>query len=96
MNWKSPECVTAVGSLICGFILVFLDFFLTETHLIHDSTLYVLGQSFLYAGAIFGAKGYIDNKLINFNNKNHNGNSSRISNREDHVAESNGHSELNR
>lgn len=66
MNWKSPQCVTAVGSLVCGFTLVFLDFFLTETHLIHDSTLYVLGQSFLYAGAIFGVKGYIDNKMINF------------------------------
>ena len=68
MEWNSPQVVTAVGSLICGFVLVFLDFFLTETHLIHDSTLYVLGQSFLYAGAIFGAKGYIDNKIINYKN----------------------------
>ena len=69
MNWKSPQTITAVGSLICGFILVFLDFFLTETHIIHDSTLYVLGQSFLYAGGIFGVKGYIDNKLINYRDK---------------------------
>ena len=69
MNWKSPQTVTAVGSLICGFVLVFLDFFLTETHLIHDSTLYVLGQSFLYAGAIFGVKGYVDQKMINFRSK---------------------------
>lgn len=69
MNWKSPQTVTAVGSLVCGFTLVFLDFFLTETHLIHDSTLYVLGQSFLYAGAVFGVKGYIDQKMINFRSK---------------------------
>ena len=69
MNWKSPQTVTAVGSLICGFVLVFLDFFLTETHIIHDSTLYVLGQSFLYAGAVFGVKGYIDQKMINFRSK---------------------------
>ena len=77
MNWKSPQTVTAVGSLVCGFTLVFLDFFLTETHIIHDSTLYVLGQSFLYAGSIFGVKGYIDNKLINYrNNYRKNGNTS--------------------
>ena len=69
MNWKSPQTVTAVGSLVCGFVLVFLDFFLTETHLIHDSTLYVLGQSFLYAGAIFGVKGYVDQKMISFRSK---------------------------
>lgn len=69
MNWKSPQTVTAVGSLVCGFTLVFLDFFLTETHLIHDSTLYVLGQSFLYAGAIFGVKGYVDQKMISFRSK---------------------------
>jgi hypothetical protein len=77
MNWTTPQVITAVGSLICGFVLVFLDFFLTETHIIHDSTLYVLGQSFLYAGGIFGVKGYIDNKLINYrNNYRKNGNTS--------------------
>lgn len=84
MNWKSPQTVTAVGSLVCGFVLVFLDFFLTETHVIHDSTLYVLGQSFLYAGAVFGVKGYIDQKMINFRSKylNHGKDTSRQHDRE--------------
>lgn len=91
MNWKSPQTITAVGSLICGFVLVFLDFFLTETHLIHDSTLYVLGQSFLYAGAIFGVKGYVDQKMISFRSKyfdTHGTNTSRQHDRESHSQDS--------
>lgn len=77
MKWNSPQCVTAVGSLIAGFILIFLDFFLSVEHVIHDSSLWVLGQCFLYAGAIFGAKGYIDSKFMKFKNEDKDGNSSR-------------------
>lgn len=68
MKWNSPQTVTAVGSLFFGFLLIFLDFFLSEQNEIHDGSLWVLGQAFLYNGAIFGVKGYIDGKFIKFKN----------------------------
>ena len=68
MKWTSPQCITAVGSLILGFLLIFCDFFMSADNYIHDSSLWVLGQAFLYAGAIFGVKGYIDGKFIKFTN----------------------------
>ena len=67
MNWKSPQTVSALGSLVLGFTLIFLDFFMTEGNEIHDSTLWVLGQAFIYAGSIFGIKGYVDGRLSNLN-----------------------------
>lgn len=66
MKWNTPQTVTAVGSLLLGFLLIFCDFFLSENNEIHDNSLYVLGQSFIYAGAIFGVKGYVDGKFIKF------------------------------
>lgn len=66
MKWTSPQCITAVGSLVLGFLLIFLDFFLTVNNEIHDGSLWVLGQAFLYAAAIFGVKGYVDGKFIKF------------------------------
>lgn len=66
MKWNSPQCVYAGISLLAGFTLIFLDFFLTETHEIHDNSLWVLGQCFLFAGTVFGFKGYIDGKFIKF------------------------------
>lgn len=73
MKWNSPQCVTACGSLLLGFMLIFMDFFLADNNEIHDSSLWVLGQAFLYAGAIFGVKGYVDGKFVkwkeNINNK---------------------------
>ena len=69
MKWTSPQCITAVCSIILGFLLVYLDFFLTLDNQIHDNTLWVLGQSLGYAGAIFGVKGYIDSKFIKFKNE---------------------------
>lgn len=71
MKWLSPQCVTAVGSLILGFLLIFLDFFMTEDNIVHESSLWVLGQCFLYAGAIFGVKGYVDGKFVKFKNEVH-------------------------
>lgn len=68
MKWTSPQCATAVGSLIAGFALIFLDFFYPPTGIIHEGALFVLGQSFLYAGGIFGIKGYVDGKIIKFKN----------------------------
>lgn len=63
MKWTSPQCVYAGASLALGFLLIFLDFFLSEAHEIHDNSLWVLGQCFLFAGAIFGCKGYVDGKF---------------------------------
>ena len=66
MKWTSPQCVSALGSLLAGFVLIYLDFFLNEQGEIHDNTLWVMGQAFIYASAIFGVKGYIDGKFIKF------------------------------
>lgn len=74
MKWNSPQCVYAGLSLLAGFTLIFLDFFLTETHKIHDNSLLVLGQCFLFAGTVFGFNGYIDGKFIKFKNDIQNGN----------------------
>lgn len=66
MKWTSPQCVYAGISIALGFLLIYLDFFLTETHEIHDNSLWVLGQCFIFAGSIFGLKGYVDGKFIKF------------------------------
>lgn len=80
MKWSSPQTVSAIGSLILGFTLIFFDFFMAEGNDIHDSTLWVLGQSFIYAGSIFGIKGYVDGRLNSSNNHgNENRNTSKIS-----------------
>lgn len=67
MKWTSPQTVSALGSLLLGFTLIFLDFFMTEGNEVHESTLWVLGQAFIYAGSIFGIKGYVDGRLGNLN-----------------------------
>lgn len=67
MKWTSPQTVSALGSLLLGFTLIYLDFFMTEGNEVHDSTLWVLGQAFIYAGSIFGIKGYVDGRLGNLN-----------------------------
>ncbi len=67
MKWTSPQTVSALGSLLLGFTLIYLDFFMTEGNEVHDSTLWVLGQAFIYAGSIFGIKGYVDGRLNNVN-----------------------------
>ena len=67
MKWTSPQTVSALGSLLLGFTLIYLDFFMTEGNEVHDSTLWVLGQAFIYAGSIFGIKGYVDGRLGNIN-----------------------------
>lgn len=67
MKWTSPQTVSALGSLLLGFTLIYLDFFMAEGNEVHDSTLWVLGQAFIYAGSIFGIKGYVDGRLNNFN-----------------------------
>ena len=67
MKWTSPQTVSALGSLLLGFTLIYLDFFMAESNEVHDSTLWVLGQAFFYAGSIFGIKGYVDGRLGNLN-----------------------------
>ena len=69
MKWSSPQIVSAMGALVLGFKLTYLDFFMTENNEVHDSTLWVLGQAFIYAGSIFGIKGYVDGRLNNFNHQ---------------------------
>lgn len=60
MKWSSPQVVTAVGSIIAGFLLCFVAYFHSTDNDVPEGVLLVLGQAFVYAGTIFGCKVYID------------------------------------
>lgn len=50
--------ISAVGMLCFGVTLTAIGFALDPTGEIHDSVLWVLGQSLIYAGGIFGIACY--------------------------------------
>ena len=54
--------VTAIASLALGHILVYLDFSLTEEHLIHEPTLWYFGQCCVLFGTVIGVIKYVDRK----------------------------------
>lgn len=57
-------CVT----LALGWLLTYLDYFLSEYEGIHQSILWVLGQSLTFAGALLGIKSYVDYRTARYNN----------------------------
>lgn len=54
---------SAVGMLIVGVSLNIAGFIVPPTGEISDSVLWVLAQSLIYAGSVFGVKSYIDGKV---------------------------------
>lgn len=54
---------SAVGMLMVGVSLNIAGFIVPPTGEISDSVLWVLAQSLIYAGSVFGVKSYIDGKV---------------------------------
>lgn len=50
----------AVANLVAGWALTFIDYFLSTQEGIHESVLFVLGQTFIFAGCLLGVKSYVD------------------------------------
>lgn len=54
---------TAIVSFAIGWILVIINFFLPPIGDIANSTLWILGQSLLYTGAVIGIANYTTGKI---------------------------------
>lgn len=63
---KMMNTATATISLMLGHALVWLDFFLTEEHVIHDPTLWYFGQCCVLFGTVIGVIKYVNNKFDTF------------------------------
>lgn len=63
MKHRLVNNVTAIISLALGHLLVWLDFFLTEEHIIHDPTLWYFGQCCVLFGTVIGVIRYVDKRL---------------------------------
>lgn len=63
---KMMNTATATISLMLGHALVWLDFFLTEEHVIHDPTLWYFGQCCVLFGTVIGVIKYVNNKVNSF------------------------------
>lgn len=63
---KMMNTATATLSLMLGHALVWLDFFLTEEHVIHDPTLWYFGQCCVLFGTVIGVIKYVNNKFDTF------------------------------
>lgn len=63
MHKPSLTQLTAVGMLIFGATLTAIGFFMEPRGEISNSVEWVLGQCLIYAGSVFGLKGYVDAKL---------------------------------
>lgn len=53
----------AVANLACGWTLTFIDYFVSTAEGVHESVLWVLGQTFIFAGCLLGVKSYVDYRL---------------------------------
>ena len=51
--------ITACVILMFGIALTATGFFTEPTGEVHDSVLWILGQSLIYAGSIFGVSAYL-------------------------------------
>lgn len=63
MKHRLVNNVTAIVSLALGHALVWLDFSLTEEHIIHDPTLWYFGQCCVLFGTVIGVIRYVDKRL---------------------------------
>lgn len=51
--------ITACGMLVFGMTLTAIGFAIEPSGEVHDSVLWILGQSLVYAGSIFGVAAYM-------------------------------------
>ena len=55
--------VCAVGMIIFGCLMCLLSFIYSDLHKVDDSVLWILGQSLLFAGSIFGVGLYVNSRV---------------------------------
>lgn len=60
---------SAIAMLVVGVSLNIAGFILPPTGEISDSVLWVLAQTLIYAGSVFGVKSYIDDKVDDISRK---------------------------
>ena len=60
---KLMNNVTAIVTLMLGHALVWLDFMLTEEHIIHEPTLWYFGQCCVLFGTVIGVIKYVDKRI---------------------------------
>lgn len=63
MDKDNAAVVSALAMIASGIILVFCAFFCSSDSSLSDSVLWYVGEGLMYAGAVFGLKGYIDYKM---------------------------------
>lgn len=60
---------SACAMLLSGIVLSFLSFFISATHIVHDSVLWYFAQTIVYASSVFGIGSYVHYKLKGFETK---------------------------
>lgn len=55
--------VCAVGMIVFGCVMCVASFCLSTEHIVDDSVLWILGQSLLFAGSIFGVGLYVNARV---------------------------------
>ena len=63
MNAKQHDNLNATIAcitLILGWLITYIDYFMAEYDGVHQSVLWVLGQALTFAGALLGIKSYVD------------------------------------
>lgn len=55
--------ITAIVSFILGWVLTVINFFIYPIGEVSDSTLWILGQSLLYVGAVVGVTSYVSKEM---------------------------------
>lgn len=60
MQRDKTNTIVAISTLTLGWSLTVAAFVLDPTGEVHDSILWVLGQSLTFSGSLLGAKSYID------------------------------------
>ena len=70
-TWKTLDIknkiayITAIAALIVGFGLTIAGFCVPPAGIVSDSVLWVLGQTLVYAGSIFGVGLYVSGSVKN-------------------------------
>lgn len=61
---------TACVMLASGIVMSFLSFFISATHIVHDSVLWYFAQTIVYASSVFGIGSYVHYKIKGFETTN--------------------------
>ena len=69
---ERANVVIAIVTLTLGWLLTYIDYFYNEEPGVHQSVLWVLGQSLTFSGALLGIKSYVDYRTAHNNNQNEN------------------------